>query len=154
MTRKTLGVLTLAVLLIGGVVWQFFGGATETDIRLPYDRPESIARGAVIYADNCASCHGADLQGEPNWKQPSPEGLMPAPPHDESGHTWHHPDEVLFRLTKLGTAAVVGQGYESNMPGFSDILSDQDILDVLGFIKSTWPPEIVEMHNGMSTAGN
>lgn len=154
MTRKTLGVLTLAVLLIGGVVWRFFGGVTETDIRLPYDRPESIARGAVIYADNCASCHGADLQGEPNWKQPSPEGLMPAPPHDESGHTWHHPDEVLFRLTKLGTAAVVGQGYESNMPGFSDILSDQDILDVLGFIKSTWPPEIVEIHNGMSTAGN
>ena len=79
---------------------------------------------------------------------------MPAPPHDVSGHTWHHPDEVLFRLTKLGTAAVVGQGYESNMPGFSDALSDQDILDVLGFIKSTWPLEIIEMHNGMNAPAN
>ncbi len=153
MTRKTLVVLTLAVLLIG-VVWQFLGRDSETGVRLPYDRPESVARGASIYAENCASCHGADLQGQPDWKQPSPEGLMPAPPHDESGHTWHHPDEVLFRLTKLGTAAVVGQGYESNMPGFSDTLSDQDILDVLGFIKSTWPPEIIEMNNGMNNPAN
>jgi mono/diheme cytochrome c family protein len=64
---------------------------------------------------------------------------MPAPPHDASGHTWHHPDGVLFRITKEGPAAVVGGGYESDMPGFGDILGDEDIRAVLAFIKSTWP---------------
>jgi hypothetical protein len=66
-------------------------------------------------------------------------GRLPAPPHDASGHTWHHPDGVLFRIVKEGTAAVVGQGYESDMPAFAGVLSDQQIHDVLAFIKSTWP---------------
>lgn len=154
MARKTFGVLILAVLLVGGAAWKFSGDASASGLRLPYDRPESVARGAVLYAENCASCHGAELQGAPNWRQPLPEGLMPAPPHDETGHTWHHPDELLFRLTKLGTAAVVGQGYESNMPGFSETLDDQEILDVLGFIKSSWPSEIIARHNDLNASAN
>ena len=56
-----------------------------------------------------------------------------------SGHTWHHPDEVLFRIVREGTAAVVGGGYESDMPGFADVLSDAEIRAVLDYIKSTWP---------------
>jgi mono/diheme cytochrome c family protein len=64
---------------------------------------------------------------------------LPAPPHDTSGHTWHHPDGILFRITKEGPAAVVGDGYESDMPGFGDVLSDREIRAVLEFIKSTWP---------------
>ncbi len=53
-------------------------------------------------------------------------------------HSWHHPDGVLFRIVREGTPAVVGQGYESDMPAFAGILSDQQIRDVLAFIKSTW----------------
>jgi mono/diheme cytochrome c family protein len=64
---------------------------------------------------------------------------LPAPPHDASGHTWHHGDAVLFRITKEGPAAVVGGGYRSAMPGFADVLSDEDIWAVLAFIRSTWP---------------
>lgn len=154
MKRTTFGALALGLLLVGGLAWRFFGATAETGLRLPYNNTESVARGVMIYVENCASCHGAELEGEPNWKQPTPTGLMPAPPHDASGHTWHHPDEVLFRLTRLGTSAVVGQGYESNMPGFADVLSDQDILDVLGYIKSTWSPEIIDMHNSMSASAN
>ena len=56
-----------------------------------------------------------------------------------SGHTWHHPDDVLFRITKEGPAVVVGGSYESDMPGFNEVLSDDDIRAVLDFIKSTWP---------------
>ncbi len=66
-------------------------------------------------------------------------GRLPAPPHDASGHTWHHPDGVLFRVTKDGPAAVVGDGYESDMPGFGDVMSDPEIQAVVEFIKSTWP---------------
>ncbi|MDF0603596.1 cytochrome c [Psychromarinibacter sp. C21-152] len=98
-----------------------------------------ISQGRQIYADQCAACHGADLEGQPEWRSPLPSGRLPAPPHGASGHTWHHPDDVLFRIVKEGTAAIVGGGYESDMPGFADVLSDPEIRAVLDYIKSTWP---------------
>jgi mono/diheme cytochrome c family protein len=103
------------------------------------DEAAAIAQGRNLYAGHCAACHGANLEGQPDWKKPLPSGRMPAPPHDASGHTWHHADGILFRITKEGPAAVVGGGYESDMPGFGDVLSDSDIRAVLAFIRSTWP---------------
>ncbi|MDP3340469.1 MAG: cytochrome c [Frigidibacter sp.] len=101
-------------------------------------RPD-LSRGAAVYAEACASCHGGMLEGQPDWRSPGPDGRLPAPPHDKTGHTWHHPDDVLFRIVKEGTAAVVGGGYESDMPGFGGDLSDAEIRAVLAYIKSTWP---------------
>ena len=101
--------------------------------------PEAIALGEDVYAANCASCHGPELEGQPNWKLRLESGRMPAPPHDETGHTWHHSDADLFRLTRDGVAAVVGGSYESDMPAFGEVLSDEEILAALAFIKSTWP---------------
>lgn len=95
--------------------------------------------GAALYQQNCASCHGAELQGQPDWRSPGPDGRLPAPPHDATGHTWHHGDDILFRITRDGTAAVVGGGYESDMPAFGDALTDAEIRAVLDYIKSTWP---------------
>ena len=99
---------------------------------------EQIARGREVYAQNCASCHGANLEGQPDWMRRLDNGRMPAPPHDESGHTWHHSDQDLFAITKLGVGGVV-PGYESDMPAFAEILSDDEIAAVLAFVKSTWP---------------
>ena len=65
-------------------------------------------------------------------------GRMPAPPHDETGHTWHHADRQLFIITRLGVGGVV-PGYDSDMPAFKDVLTDEQIRTVLAFIKSTWP---------------
>jgi mono/diheme cytochrome c family protein len=98
-----------------------------------------IAQGRQVYEAHCAACHGAELQGQPDWRTALPSGRLPAPPHDASGHTWHHSDAVLFRIVKEGTAAVVGGGYESDMPSFGDVLSDAEIQAVLAYIKSTWP---------------
>ncbi|MGR3496618.1 c-type cytochrome [Citreimonas sp.] len=98
-----------------------------------------LAQGQAIYVAQCAACHGADLEGQPDWRTRLPSGRLPAPPHDASGHTWHHSDDVLFRIVHDGTAAVVGNGYESDMPGFGEILEDEDIRAVLAYIKSTWP---------------
>lgn len=103
------------------------------------DSPAGLARGAAVYAQSCASCHGAALQGAPDWTAPGPDGLMPAPPHDATGHTWHHSDRILFRIVAEGPASVVGGGYRSAMPGFGDVLSDADIRAVLAHIRSTWP---------------
>lgn len=100
---------------------------------------QALALGRALYGQHCATCHGANLEGQPDWKNQLPTGRMPAPPHDASGHTWHHSDGILFRITKEGPAAVVGNGYESDMPGFANTLSDDQIRAVLAFIKSTWP---------------
>lgn len=101
--------------------------------------PETIGLGQGLYAANCASCHGSQLEGQPDWKRRLATGRMPAPPHDVSGHTWHHSDSDLFRLTKEGVAAVAGGGYQSDMPAFEGRLSDAEIAAVLAYIKSTWP---------------
>lgn len=102
---------------------------------------EQIGLGQALYAQNCASCHGANLEGQPNWRRRLDTGRMPAPPHDESGHTWHHSDQDLFKMTKFGVGAVI-PGYESDMPAFEGILSDGQIMAVLTYIKSRWPEQI------------
>jgi mono/diheme cytochrome c family protein len=103
-----------------------------------------VAQGRAVYAAQCALCHGADLEGQPDWRTRLPNGRLPAPPHDESGHTWHHPDTVLFEITRDGIAAhaPAPKGYESDMPAFGPKLSDAEIWVVLAYIKSRWPPEI------------
>ncbi|HSO07855.1 MAG TPA: cytochrome c [Pelomicrobium sp.] len=106
--------------------------------------PEQIARGKALYDQHCAACHGANLEGEPNWRVRKPSGRMPAPPHDDTGHTWHHPDEVLFGITKYGVTPPYGPpGYQSDMPAFKDKLSDDQIRAVLAYIESTWSPQVI-----------
>lgn len=99
---------------------------------------DQLALGRKLYAANCAACHGANLEGQADWKRRLGNGRMPAPPHDENGHTWHHSDRILFTITKLGVEAVV-PNYHSDMPRFADVLSDEQIAAVLAYIKSTWP---------------
>ncbi len=157
MVLSKLGWAALGTVLVGGFIVQSVVNPVETTVpqsRLPYGDAASVLRGENLYADNCASCHGANLEGAPNWKQRDADGLMPAPPDGGTGHTWHHPDQMLFEITKLGTEAVVGQGYQSNMPGFGGSLSDQEILDVLRYIKSTWPKHIIAMHNDRAAQSN
>ncbi|WP_320414783.1 cytochrome c [Palleronia sp. THAF1] len=109
-----------------------------------------MARGQEVYADNCAACHGANLEGQPNWRAPGADGRLPAPPHNATGHTWHHDGDTLFRLTKYGAGALIGDpDYESNMPIYEDVLTDDEIIAVLSYIKSTWPRDIRDRHDVM-----
>lgn len=111
------------------------GRADPTDIK-------QVALGRQIYAKQCASCHGTDMAGEPDWQSRKPTGALPAPPHDETGHTWHHPDAQLFAITKQGVKPFAPAGYISDMPGFGDRLSDAEIWATLAYIKSRWSPEV------------
>ena len=125
-------------------------GQADSANLFPYQNGEVVAAGAEIYADYCAACHGEDLEGEPDWRTRKDTGRMPAPPHDASGHTWHHPDQQLFLLTKYGVAALVGDGYQSDMGAYDGILSDDEIIAVLAYIKSTWPAQIQRRHDQMN----
>ena len=147
--RRT--VLALAGLaLAAGTAAVLLPGAGGDAANLDPDDREKVALGARLYAGHCAACHGANLEGQPNWRQRRPDGRLPAPPHDASGHTWHHPAEQLFALTKQGPAALVGGGYQSDMPAYEGILSDAEIWAVLSYIKSRWPDDIRARHDQIS----
>ena len=102
---------------------------------------QQVATGKRVYDAQCASCHGASLEGQPNWRERLPNGKFPAPPHDQSGHTWHHSDGLLFDIIKNGIEGHAPPGYRSDMPAFRGRLTDPDIWAVLSYIKSTWPAD-------------
>ena len=75
---------------------------------------------------------------------------MPAPPHDDSGHTWHHPHDVLFGITKHGLVPPYAPaGYQSDMPAFAGTLSDDEIRAVLAYIASHWSDEVRKLRAEM-----
>lgn len=149
MQAGALAGMAVAVVATGLVWFQWPQGGGGAGL-LPYEDAQAVERGRVLYGEHCAACHGPELQGEPDWQVPDAEGYLPAPPHDASGHSWHHDDRLLIRLTLQGTAAVIGGGYRSRMPGFEDVLSEAQVREVLAFIKSTWPDEIIQRHNALN----
>ena len=142
---KYFGMGAIAVVAGAVAIWGF--GTIKAAGLLPYDDPASVEAGQEVYEEYCAACHGADLSGQENWRAPLDDGRFPAPPHDETGHTWHHPDTQLFVITESGVEALVGGTYKSDMAGFGEILTDDEILEVLAYIKSTWPAQIIRRHN-------
>ena len=128
-------------------------GAEATPHALRPDDAAVLAVGARVYTQHCAACHGVHGEGQPDWREHGPDGLLPAPPHDASGHTWHHPDQQLFAITKLGLARVINQpDYRSAMPAYEGTLSDAEIVAVLSWIKSRWPPEVRRHHDQINAA--
>ena len=97
----------------------------------------AFSRGLKLYQKNCASCHGKNAEGTPDWRKTEDDGMFPPPPLNGTGHTWHHPTKVLVNLIKNGTAKIGGK-----MPAWKDKLSDQEINDILTWIKAQWPDEI------------
>lgn len=142
--------------MLGACVLSLLGcdgsGSKPTGI-LRADDPQVLALGKTIYQAQCASCHGARLEGQPNWRERDSAGRLPAPPHDATGHTWHHPDAVLFDITKHGvTKAIKLKDYESTMPAFEGVLTDTEIVAVLSWIKAQWPKEIREQHDNVNAS--
>lgn len=145
-----------AVLITGGLALAGFAAAfvmaqpSDAVGLLSPDDAEVVALGQGIYVAQCAACHGARLEGQPNWRMRGEDGLLPAPPHDATGHTWHHDDETLFTLTKYGLAGLMENAPPSDMPVYEGVLSDVEIIAVLSFIKSTWPSDIREHHDRLN----
>ncbi len=140
--------------LAGSAVAVLAAGASAQNLVQPDNSDAGL--GKPLYAEYCAACHGANLEGQENWQTPDADGILPAPPHDRTGHTWHHDDGLLFEYTKLGGAKTLElrgvAGFASGMAGFSEQLSDAEIWHVLAYIKSTWPAPIQAMQRERSQA--
>ena len=108
-----------------------------------------IARGKIIYENNCVSCHQVNLVGAENWKGLDEDGHRKAPPLNGTGHTWHHDDATLHNIIKYGLAKIV-KNYDGKMIGFGDKINNKQVDSVLSYIKSHWEDEIYERQISIS----
>ncbi len=97
--------------------------------------------GESVFQSACIACHGVDGQGQfPEAPLvPDSTGRLGAPPHNETGHTWHHSDVLLVRYVTEGGFSDPTRFY--TMPPFGDILTDEQILQVVAYIKTMWTDE-------------
>ncbi|MBC8337459.1 MAG: cytochrome c [Alphaproteobacteria bacterium] len=144
-------ILTLLVFAAAAGLFWLFGpgeqlGEAPAINGVDADNAGLVARGQKVYAEACASCHGADLKGQKDWRTRNADGTLKAPPHDETGHTWHHPDRPMFDYIRKGGQAVVPPGFKSAMPpfgrDFGGAYPDADIWAVLSYIHSRWPEKV------------
>lgn len=127
------------VLLVVAVGWVVAGAPTPGRSTSPPAAVSDATDGKALYQTYCASCHGVRGEGQPDWKSKKADGTYPAPPHDASGHTWHHADGLLFRIVRDGgQAAGGGAGFTSAMPAWKGTLSDAQIRATLEYIKTLW----------------
>ncbi len=108
-----------------------------------------IARGKIVYENNCTSCHQVNLVGTENWKGLDEDGHRKAPPLNGSAHTWHHDDATLHNIIKYGLTKLV-KNYEGKMLGFEGNLNDKDIDSVLSYMKSFWPDDMYQRQINLS----
>ncbi len=144
MKRSWYWLLIFLIVSLGGVIWRWqtsphgdsvtINGFTVPPV--PTLNAQLVSEGETLYTQFCASCHGANLEGVPEWKSVQPDGKLLPPPHDSSGHTWHHPDELLLSIISDG-----GDPSYSDMPAYGDILTDEETNAILTFIKNSWGPE-------------
>ncbi|WP_414832866.1 c-type cytochrome [Afifella sp. YEN Y35] len=103
----------------------------------PFD-PETVAAGKQIYGDYCASCHGEAGEGTENWQKPDENGNLLPPPHNAQGHTWRHPDGVLYQMVLKGWRDPFNGTPDLTMPPFEGVLEPDEIHAVLTYIKTLW----------------
>jgi mono/diheme cytochrome c family protein len=135
--------VTTAAILGAVLFWWAFDPAGDS-------ASQNVAAGRAVYLQYCAACHERNLEGQPNWQTPLANGKFPAPPHDKTGHTWHHPDKVLVGITKNGILPYAPTGYKSDMPAFGAVITDDQIAAIWTYIKSTWPSREREYQERMT----
>lgn len=142
--------VAVLIVIAAGAFYFGAGDRGRAEGRVDVRDPAQIPRGRVVYEQRCAVCHGQRLEGQADWRIRLSNGRLPAPPHDDTGHSWHHADEVLFAIVKNGLVPPYAPaGYQSDMPAFGPLLSDEDIRATLAYIESHWSGKVVKIREEM-----
>jgi cytochrome c len=150
--KKILLIFVVILLLAVGGFFYFMTKSQPVAEIKQIDNEELYAQiqlGSQLYATNCASCHGEQLQGNPKWNITTDEdGDNLPPPLNGTGHTWHHSPKQLFNIIKYGLK-IYNEGYKGKMQGNPD-LSDEDVWSILAYIKYVWPESIQQKYDSMT----
>jgi mono/diheme cytochrome c family protein len=114
-------VILLFALSSGGAAGQ---GSPEAGKSPVAATPESIAAGKQTYLRRCASCHAASGEGGPG------NDLIPAAPSLVDEQVKVKTDSQLFNNIKNGI------GPDFNMVAFKDTLKDDEIWNVVNYLRS------------------
>lgn len=92
------------------------------------------------YNSYCAHCHGyvGDGQGAPSEERTLALGYKIVPRHDAQGHTWQHPDQLLFETIKYGVDSPLNL---YPMVEYGSRLTDDDIWGIIDYLKRFWTNE-------------
>ncbi len=119
---------TARLLLFSGVSLLLWASCTGEKPDFPIVPSDNLVRqGEAIYTSTCITCHGDETGSDRQFG---------APPHNETGHTWHHPDRLLFEWI------LEGPPLRTAMPAFKETLSEEEVRAVLAYIKTFWPEDI------------
>lgn len=138
--RRIGSLVAIALLLLGACEKKEPPSGKDTLPALPGDRLASLdalVRGARLYQENCAQCHGPEAQGHPDWRNPQ---VIAAPPLDGSGNAWKRSRQDLIAIVKNGASR---NGVPA-MPAWNGRLSDQDIGDITAWYQALWPAEVYD----------
>ncbi len=113
-------------------------GATSKSVKRQM-KFSTVQQGFRLYRANCASCHGDQGQGAPNWQRAGADGKSPPPPLNGTGHAWHHPMPALISTIKNGTQRIGG-----SMPPWQGKLTDAEIHAIVAWFQSRWPDELYQ----------
>lgn len=100
--------------------------------------PPSLAalnRGARLFQEHCAQCHGPEAQGHPDWQTP---GVVAAPPLNGTGNDWKRSHTELVGVIQNGAS----RNGVSVMPAWKGRLSEPEIADVVAWFQALWPPDV------------
>jgi len=135
---------TLILLFLGAWYFDLRGGWFAPQVYAPYvslanldqfQPPKSgeewRPRGKALFDANCALCHNTDGSGKPGQ----------APPL--AGSEWVVTAGVnrLIRIPQVGLAGpikVMGQEWNLNMAAMGAIYSDEQLADVVSYIRNSW----------------
>lgn len=106
---------------------------------VPVDDKAALIHGRLLYATNCASCHGRALQGQPLWQLVDQDSPRRAPALGMTGRAWARSDPDLLKVILKGEAPGAPPGRRSAMPGFEHRLTEADALAILAFVEANWP---------------
>lgn len=163
---KFLSIMALSLLVLTGCVRTVPSTASSPAATATASSPEpesvprvqnaaQISRGAHLYSQNCAACHGVQAEGAPDWENPDAAGILRAPPLNGTGHTWHHPVPVLRQIITEGTLHRGG-----TMPPHQGVLTDQEVDDIIAWFLHLWPDATYQRwyrkwhHKGLPAGGN
>ncbi|HED15182.1 MAG TPA: cytochrome c [Gammaproteobacteria bacterium] len=129
--KKTLLYIIISLLTIT------FAGLAHAETGKAPDA-KAVAVGKKLYIKHCQVCHQKDGVGEqPISVYIRLPGFVTAIPLNESSHAWHHGDKQLVKIILSGSRRT------KRMPAWKDTLSEEQVKNIVAYIKSLWSPEVL-----------